>query len=264
MGRQKKEKVDRNFTYWDIVERLGEDEDVSFERVGDTIIMRRREPQPAPEIQPEPPKFELEEGKLEEAERKLLLVKREIEKRKVVRKGYEELDAAFSKLEERLDSLEKELRNLRVELGYLRETVHDKLKEVKVVERIEEPKVREVVATNEKQLQLVEDVPEIKFERRESGRLEMLRSTLSNIYASLFLPPPAETRDVYREFQKKLFLLVRTQPRTLEEIAERTGQDGANCLIWLTRMVDEGLLEEVKGPENSGKRVYRIVWEKVR
>lgn len=45
MARQKKEKVNRDFSYQDIIDRLGENEDVSFERIGDTIIMRREEPE---------------------------------------------------------------------------------------------------------------------------------------------------------------------------------------------------------------------------
>ncbi|MEM3555245.1 MAG: hypothetical protein QXF56_00790 [Candidatus Micrarchaeia archaeon] len=260
MARQKREKVDRNLTYEEIVERLGEDEDVSFERIGDTIILRRKEPEEVPEPQPElPVEFKKE---LDEAERKLLLVKREIEKRKVgkiVKKDYQELDAAFARMEERLIALEKELRGLRVELGYLRGVVYDKMK----AEKVEEPKVKEVAVGEEKQLQLVQDdIPEIKFEETKIGGLGLLASTLSNIYNSLFLGAQEE-RDVYKEFQKKLFLLVRSQPRSLDEIAEGTGENKANCLIWLTRMVDEGLLEEVKGAEGYGKRIYRIVWEKV-
>jgi|GEM_PF-4341219 hypothetical protein len=260
MAKQKKEKVDRNLTYEEIVKRLGEDEDVSFERIGDTIILRRREepPQPPSEV----PELEFSK-ELDEAERKLLLVKKEIERRKVgriVRKDYEELDAAFARMEEKLNALEKELRGLRVELGYLRGVVYDKMKP----EKVEEPEVKEVAVGKEKQIQLVQDdIPEIKFEETRIGGLGLLASTLSNIYNSLFLGSEKEERDVYREFQKKLFLLVRSQPRSLDEIAEGTGENKANCLIWLTRMVDEGLLEEVKVSDNYRKRVYRIVWEKI-
>jgi hypothetical protein len=82
-----------------------------------------------------------------------------------------------------------------------------------------------------------------------------------NIYNSLVLGG-GEERDSYREFQKKLFLLVRTQPKSLDDIAYGSGESKANCLLWLTRMVDEGLLEEIN-VEDGGKRIYRIVWEKI-
>jgi hypothetical protein len=104
----------------------------------------------------------------------------------------------------------------------------------------------------------------MKFEEKKNGgRLGFLTSTLSNIYNSFFLGA-SEERDLYKEFQKKLFFLVRTQPRSLDDIAEGTEESRADCLIWLTRMVDEGLLEETRDRASEGKRVYRIVWEKVR
>jgi hypothetical protein len=275
MAKQKKEKVNRDFSYQDVIDRLGEDEDVSFERVGDTIIMRREEPQ-AREIPEEyrehEPEFGREERGLEETERKLVLVKREIEKKKagrISRKDYGELDAAFLRLEKRIDSLDRELRGLRVELGYLRGVMLDKLKGAGTEELImeKEPKIEEVtVGKDEKQLQLVqEDIPEMKFEEREEkgGRLGFLTSTISNIYNSFFLGAKEGEYDVYKEFQKKLFLLVRTQPRSLDEIAERTSESRASCLIWLTRMVDEGLLEEAVSGEKERRKTYRIVWEKI-
>ena len=282
MAKQKKERVDRDFSYQDIVEKLGEDDDVSFERIGDTIIMKREEkPEKIAtqgeriEYYEEAMDFDKGREELDEAERKLALVKREIEKRKVgrmSRKDYEELDAAFLRLEGRLDSLDKELRGLRVELGYLRGVVLDKIKEAPaaapVPQSTAQPVLKEVaVGKEEKQLQLVDDnVPEMKFDekKREGGSLSFLTTTLSNIYNSFFLGAGGgEERDDYKEFQKKLFLLVRTQPRSLDEIAYGTEESKANCLIWLTRMVDEGLLaENEKGIDR--KRVYRIVWEKIR
>jgi len=282
MAKQKKERVDRDFSYQDIVERLGEDDDVSFERIGDTIIMKREEKPEKIATQGERTEYyeeamDFDKGReeLDEAERKLALVKREIEKRKVgrmSRKDYEELDAAFLRLEGRLDSLDKELRGLRVELGYLRGVVLDKIKEAPaaapVPQSTAQPVLKEVaVGKEEKQLQLVDDnVPEMKFDekKREGGSLSFLTTTLSNIYNSFFLGAGGgEERDDYKEFQKKLFLLVRTQPRSLDEIAYGTEESKANCLIWLTRMVDEGLLaENEKGIDR--KRVYRIVWEKIR
>lgn len=208
---------------------------------------------------------------LEDAEEKLFLVKKEIERKRIRRissKDTQELEVAFSRLEKRLDSVEREFRSLRVELSYLRGVTLEKLQlatsEEPAMEKAEYPKVEEV-AVNEGggQVQLVqEDIPEMKFEEKKNGsRLGFLTSTISNIYNSFFLGV-SEERDVYKEFQKKLFLLVRTQPRSLDDIAYGTGESRANCLIWLTRMVDEGLLEETnQGTE--GKHVYRIVWEKI-
>jgi hypothetical protein len=280
MTRQKKEKVDKDFSYQDIIDRLGENEDVSFERIGDTIIMRREEPEEAkvqeeltqtndyesaPATQEQIPSAV--EADLEDAEKKLFLVKKEIERKRVRRissKDTQELEVAFSRLEKRLDSLEREFRSLRVELGYLRGVTLEKLQlaasEEPVPEKIEE------VAVNKggSQVQMVhDDVPVIKFEERKNeGKLSFLTSTISNIYNSFFLGASDE-KDGYKEFQKKLFLLVRTQPRSLDDIAYGTSESRADCLIWLTRMVDEGLLEETSEQGTGGKRVYRIVWEKI-
>ncbi|QLJ52927.1 MAG: hypothetical protein Sv326_0752 [Candidatus Fermentimicrarchaeum limneticum] len=283
MAKQKKERMNRDFSYQDIVERLGEDDDVSFERIGDTIIMKREE-KPEKRIPAQGERTEYyEEGmdfdkgreELDEAERKLALVKREIEKRKVgrmSRKDYEELDATFLRLESRLDSLDKEVRGLRVELGYLKGVVLDKIKETSAAAPVPQSTAQQVVeevavGKEEKQLQLVDDnVPEMRFDerKREGGSLSFLTTTLSNIYNSFFLGAGGgEEKDDYKEFQKKLFLLVRTQPRSLDEIAYGTEESKANCLIWLTRMVDEGLLaENEKGIDR--KKVYGIVWEKIR
>jgi len=275
MAKQKRERVNRDFRYQDIAERLDEDDDVSFERIGDTIIMRRDEPERGlPEeskVYEEPKRLGRAEADLEDAEDKLILVKREIEKkrpRQISKKDYEELDEAFSKLERRLDSLEREFRSLRVELGYLKGVMLEKLRgagsEEPLEEKAEYPKIEEVVV-GKGEMQLVqEDIPEMTFEESRGGgtTLGFLTSTLSNIYNSLFLGA-GETRDEYKEFQKKLFLLVRTQPRSLDEIAYGTEESKANCLIWLTRMVDEGLLEETFGMGSEGKKTYRIVWEKV-
>jgi DNA-binding PadR family transcriptional regulator len=280
MARQKKEKVDRDFSYQDIIDRLGENEDVSFERIGDTIIMKREEPEEikiqeevsqATEYETGPVPGNVE-ANLEDAEKKLFLVKKEIEKkriRRISRKDSEELEVAFSRVEERLDSLEREFRSLRVEFGYLRGVTLEKLRlassEEPTAEKAEYPKMAEVAANKDgSQVQLLrDDIPEMKFEEKKNGgRLGFLTSTLSNIYNSFFLGA-GEERDVYKEFQKKLFFLVRTQPRSLDDIAEGTGESRADCLIWLTRMVDEGLLAEMKEQGAEGKRVYRIVWEKI-
>ncbi|NYZ78938.1 hypothetical protein H0N99_02215 [Candidatus Micrarchaeota archaeon] len=277
MARQKKEKVDRDFSYQDIIDRLGENEDVSFERIGDTIIMKREEPEEI-RIQEEVSQAtEYETGpvpenvraNLEDAEKKLFLVKKEIEKKRVRHisgKDAKELDEAFSRLERRLDSVDREFRSLRMEFGYLKGITLEKLQlagEEPVAEK-EYPKVQQVaVSESGRQVQLAhEEIPEIKFEERKNGsRLGFLTSTISNIYNSFFLGAGDE-RDAYREFQKKLFLLVRTQPRSLDDISYGTGESKADCFIWLTRMVDEGLLEETQqGAE--GRRVYRIVWEKI-
>jgi hypothetical protein len=274
MARQKKEKVDKDLSYQDIIDRLGENEDVSFERIGDTIIMRREEPEDravqdevSQVIEYEPgPVAEEVKADLENAEKKLFLVKKEIERKKIRRissKDTHELEVAFSRLEERLDSLEREFRSLRVELSYLRGVTLEKLQLATSEELIPE-KVEEVAVNKDcGQMQLVhEGIPERKFEERKNdGRLSFLTSTISNIYNSFFLGA-SEEKDGYREFQKKLFLLVRTQPKSLDDIAYGTGESKAECLIWLTRMVDEGLLEETQ-QGTEGKRVYRIVWEKV-
>ncbi|MCX6775396.1 MAG: hypothetical protein NT130_00910 [Candidatus Micrarchaeota archaeon] len=269
MVRQKKERVNRDLSYQDIVDRLAEGDDVSFERIGDTIIMRRDEA-PVRKAMEEPKVYEEPRQESDDTEERLGLVKREIEKRKprrVSRKDYADLEEAFVRLERRLDSLDKELRGLRVELGYLRGVMLGKLREMAseepAAERIEQLQVEEVVVGGEnKQLQLVqEDIPEVTFDEESGGsRLGFITSTLSNIYNSFFLS--ADEKDSYKEFQKKLFLLVRTQPRSLDEIADNTEENKANCLIWLTRMVDEGLLEEAV-KDAGGKKVYRIVWEKV-
>lgn len=192
MAKQKREKVNRDFSYQDIIDRLGEDEDVSFERVGDTIIIRREEPsarrvregaaEPERYVE-EKPHFERAAG-LSGAEEKLFLVKKEIEKRKfrgVSRKDYEELNEAFSRLERRLESLDKELRSLRVELGYLRGVMLDKLRETReepVMEKVEQPKVEAVaVGKEEKQLQLIQDdIPEMKFGGRKRAPLAWVSS----------------------------------------------------------------------------------------
>lgn len=277
MARQKKEKVDKDLSYQDIIDRLGENEDVSFERIGDTIIMKREEPEEikvqeeftnVTEYEPGPMAEEVK-ADLEDAEKKLFLVKKEIEKKKVRHisgKDTQELNEAFSRLERRLDSVEREFRSLRVELSYLKGITLEKLQltgEEPVAEK-EYPKVQQVaVSEADGQVQLAhEEIPEINFEEKKNGsRLDFLTSTISNVYNSFFLGA-SEERDAYREFQKKLFLLVRTQPRSLDDIAYGTGESKANCLIWLTRMVDEGLLEETRqGAE--GRRVYRIVWEKI-
>lgn len=150
MAKQKREKVNRDLSYQDIVSRLGEDDDVSFERVGDTIIMRKGEPEE--KEAPEETRLGYEEqGPELEAEDKLVLVKREIEKKKVrgvSKKDYTELNEAFERLERRLVTLERELRGLRVEMGYLRGVMLEKLKAVEseepLVERAEEQKVEEV------------------------------------------------------------------------------------------------------------------------
>jgi len=149
--------------------------------------------------------------------------------------------------------------------------MHDKLKDIvseETAEKVEYPKVEEVAVGGEsKQLQLVQDdIPEMKFEGEKGGGsgLGFITSTISNIYNSFFLGANEDEKDPYKDFQKKLFLLVRTQPRSLDEIAENTNENNASCLIWLTRMVDEGLLEETVGRGAEGKKVYRIVWEKIR
>lgn len=275
MTRQKKENINKDLSYEDIISKLGENEDVSFERIGDTIIMRREEPE-EPKVQPEisdaveyesGPEPEKVKAELEDAEKKLFLVKKEIEKKRPKRlsgKDAQELDSAFSRLEDRLNSVERELRGLRVELSYLRGITLEKLTASEREEKEEYPKVEEVaVSEGGSQVHMMEDdIPEMKFEEKKNGsRLGFLTSTISNIYNSFFLGANDE-RDAYKEFQKKLFLLVRTQPRSLDEIAYGTGDSRANCLIWLTRMVDEGLLEETKNGV-EGKRIYRIVWEKV-
>lgn len=278
MARQKKEKLNKDFSYQDIIDRLGENEDVSFERIGDTIIMKREEPEER-EVQEEVSEAtEYESGplpenvktNLEDAENKLFLVKKEIEKKRprhISGKDAQELELAFSRLESRLDSLEREFRSLRVELSYLRGVAMEKLQLAtaeNAEEKAEYPKMEEVaVSEGGDQVQMREDdIPEMKFEEKKNGsRLGFFTSTISNIYNSFFLGT-GEERDEYKEFQKKLFLLVRTQPRSLDDIAYGTGESTANCLIWLTRMVDEGLLEETK-QGFEGKRVYRIVWEKV-
>ncbi len=278
MARQKKEKVDGSFSYQDILDRLGENEDVSFERIGDTIIMRREEPEEkrvqeeftnVTEYEPGPMAEEVK-ADLEDAEKKLFLVKREIEKKKFRRisgKDTQELEIAFSRLERRLDSLEREFRSLRVELSYLRGVTMEKLQLATSEEPAEKavyPKVEEVAVSEGGQVQIVqEEIPGVKFEeKKDEGKLSFLTSTLANIYNSFFLGA-SEERDVYKEFQKKLFLLVRTQPRSLDEISYGSGESKADCLIWLTRMVDEGLLQEMKEQGPAGKRVYRIVWEKI-
>jgi len=271
MVRQKKERVNRDLSYQDIVDRLAEGDDVSFERIGDTIIMRRDEA-PVRKAMEEPKVYEEPRQESDDTEERLDLVKREIEKRKprrVSRKDYEDLEEAFVRLERRLDSLDKELRGLRVELGYLRGVTLGKLREIATeepaAERIEQLRVEEVVVGGEnKQLQFVhEEVPEVTFDEERGGsRLGFITSTLSNIYNSFFLGAGEKEKDSYKEFQKKLFLLVRTQPRSLDEIADNTEENKANCFIWLTRMVDEGLLEEAV-KDAGGKKVYRIVWEKV-
>ncbi|MCX6776724.1 MAG: hypothetical protein NTY73_01985 [Candidatus Micrarchaeota archaeon] len=270
MVRQKKERVNRDLSYQDIVDRLAEGDDVSFERIGDTIIMRRDEA-PVRKVMEEPKIYE-EPKESDDTEERLSLVKREIEKKKprrVSREDYADLEEAFVRLERRLDSLDKELRGLRVELGYLRGVMLDRLREMAseepAAERIEQLQVEEVAVGREnKQLQLVqEDIPEVTFDEERGGsRLGFITSTLSNIYNSFFLGADEKEKDSYKEFQKKLFLLVRTQPRSLDEIAYNTEENKANCLIWLTRMVDEGLLEEAV-KDTGGKKVYRIVWEKV-
>jgi hypothetical protein len=277
MTRQKKEKVDKDFSYQDIIDRLGENEDVSFERIGDTIIMKREEPEEV-NVQEEvsqvneyeaSPVPESAKTNLEDAEKKLFLVKKEIEKKRarhISGKDAKELDDAFSRLETRLDSVEREFRSLRVELGYLRGITLEKLQlaSEEPVAGKEYPEVQQVaVSESGEQVQLApEEIPEVKFEEKKSeSRLGFLASTLSNIYGSFFLGN-GENKDAYRDFQKKLFLLVRTQPRSLDDISYGTGESKANCLIWLTRMVDEGLLEET--PQGAdGRHVYRIVWEKI-
>jgi len=273
MSKQKRERVNRDFSYQDIVDRLAEGDDISFERIGDTIIMKRDE-EPIKRVVEEPKIYEEPTPGFDDADERLSLVKREIEKkkpRKVATKDYEELEEAFLRLERRLDSLDKELRGLRIELGYLRGVMHDKLKDIvseETAEKVEYPKVEEVAVGGEsKQLQLVQDdIPEMKFEGEKGGGsgLGFITSTISNIYNSFFLGANEDEKDPYKDFQKKLFLLVRTQPRSLDEIAENTNENNASCLIWLTRMVDEGLLEETVGRGAEGKKVYRIVWEKIR
>ena len=273
MAKQKRERVNRDFSYQDIVDRLAEGDDISFERIGDTIIMKRDEG-PIRRVVEEPSIYEEPTSRIDDTEERLRLVKREIEKRKprkVSTKDYEELEEAFLRLEKRLDSLDKELRGLRVEMGYLRGVMLDKLKEIvgeEAAEKAEHPKVEEVAVGGEgKQLQLVQDdIPEMKFEggKERGAGLGLITSTISNIYNSFFLGANEEEKDPYKDFQKKLFLLVRTQPRSLDEIAENTDENKANCLIWLTRMVDEGLLEETVGRGIGDKKVYRIVWEKIR
>jgi hypothetical protein len=278
MARQKKEKVNSDFSYQDILDRLGENEDVSFERIGDTIIMKREEPEErkvqeevtdAIEYEPGPMAEEVR-ADLEDAEKKLFLVKKEIEKKRIRHisgKDTKEFELAFSRLETRLDSLEREFRSLRVEFSYLKGITLEKLQlavgeepQKAEYQKVEEVAVRE--GGGEMQV-MQEDIPEMKFEEKKNGgKLEFLTSTLSNIYNSFFLGA-GEERDSYKEFQKKLFLLVRTQPRSLDDIAFGTGESRANCLIWLTRMVDEGLLEETKEQGPDGRRVYRIVWEKI-
>ncbi|NYZ76212.1 hypothetical protein H0N98_03095, partial [Candidatus Micrarchaeota archaeon] len=276
MTKQKKEKVDRDFSYQDIIDRLGENEDVSFERIGDTIIMRREEPEEkktqeeftnVTEYEPGPMAEEVK-ADWEDAEKKLFLVKKEIEKKRISRisgKDTKELELAFSRIDSRIDSLEREFRSLRMELGYLRGVTLEKLQlaaSEEPAEKEEYPKVEEVAVSEGGQVQMMqEEIPEMKFEeKKEGGKLGFLASTITNIYNSFFLGV-GEEKDGYTEFQKKLFLLVRTQPRSLYDIAFGTGESRANCLIWLTRMVDEGLLEETDEQGAEGRRVYRIVWE---
>jgi DNA-binding Lrp family transcriptional regulator len=67
------------------------------------------------------------------------------------------------------------------------------------------------------------------------------------------------TGDVYKEFQRKLFYLVRTSPRSLDEIAERTGKSRVDCMRWLRRMVDDGLLREMRSETRPKKIIYKIV-----
>jgi hypothetical protein len=275
MARQKKEKVDRDFSYQDILDRLGENEDVSFERIGDTIIMKREEPEEkkvqeeftaVTEYEPGPMAEDVRSD-LEDAEKKLFLVKKEIEKKRIRHisgKDREELELAFSRIESRIDSLEREFRSLRMELGYLRGITVEKLQLAsgEELEKAEYPKVGEVAVSEGGRVLVQEEIPEVKFEEKNGSKLGFLTSTISNIYNSFFLGA-GDGKDSYTEFQKKLFLLVRTQPRSLDDIAFGTGESRANCLIWLTRMVDEGLLEETKEQGPEGRRVYRIVWEKI-
>ena len=65
--------------------------------------------------------------------------------------------------------------------------------------------------------------------------------------------------DVYREFQRKLFYLVKTSPRSLDEISERTGESRIDCMRWLRRMVDDGLVREIKSETRPRKIIYKIV-----
>jgi len=276
--------------YADILNKIEADSEVSFERVGDTILIRKGKAQKPRAggvekgIRTYEPYVEREatasmrEGKKYEDDGKTI---------KISFEEVQELLDAFSKLDERLASLEGELKNFRSELSHLRNTslekFYKKSYEQLGIETIQYPRAYDLVGEetlsidreNElvKKLESTSEKVDLRMKEKPSfiSKFGFITAPLITLYNFLSTIPFRKSEkvsekewkvDVYKEFQRKLFYLVRTGPRSLDEIAEKTGEDKINCMRWLRRMVDDGLLEELRSETKPRRIIYRIVWDK--
>lgn len=282
MKRPRTLKLDKSMRYADILNKIDADSEVSFERVGDAVLVKREG---------------AAKGREEASTRKVpsyepdisgyLLQKTVVDDKhegdgKEVRITFEEIQElinAFSKLDERLASLEDELKDFREELGHLKNTSLEKFNRKSYehlgVETIQYPKTYELGGEEtfpvrredgfgpEKRM----EVPKFKEKPPQGSRLDFITSPLITLYNLLSMSHPRKSdkvheRDAYKEFQRKLFYLVRTSPRSLDEIAENTGEGMIDCMRWLRRMVDDGLLMELRSETRPNKRIYRIVLDR--
>jgi hypothetical protein len=278
MKRAKTIKLDKSMRYADILNKIEADSEVSFERVGDTVLVKRETPTKSRgEVgSKEVPSYGLDIS--EYLSQKTAIDESNGREIKISFEEIQELINAFSKLDERLASLENELKDFRGDLSNLKNTSLEKFNKKSYehlgIETIQYPKTYELGSEETLPIRREEEfrlggrkeVPEVKEKPSSRLRFDFITGPLIAVYNLLSMPQSRKsekvyerTGDVYKEFQRKLFYLVRTSPRSLDEIAERTGKSRVDCMRWLRRMVDDGLLREMRSETRPKKIIYKIV-----